>query len=143
MDKRWYNTLVPYKVLDYTGIEYNVCYDYDHISRYKGLRQVAHNPDSNTERFLALENPNPFYSNVEVTYYDVPTYRENRLDLIANEFLGSASYGWVIAYFNGIEDGFTVRAGQRIKIPKTFTSLFNNREILASIPANKLNLGTE
>ena len=143
MNKRWYNTLTPYKVLPYTGIEYNVCYDYDHISRYKGLRQIAHNPDSNLNRFLALENPNPFRSNVEVTFYDVPAYRENRLDLIANEFLGSATYAWVIAYFNNIEDGFTVRTGQRLMIPKTITSLFNTNELLSSIPATKLNLGSE
>ncbi len=143
MDKQWYNTLTPYKVLDYQGIEYNVCYNYNHISRYKGLRQIAHNPDSTTDRFIALETSNPFKSNVEVIYYDVPTYRENRLDLIANDLLGSASYSWVIAYFNNIEDGFTVVAGQRLQIPKTFASLFNNKEILASIPANRLNLGSE
>ena len=143
VDKRWYNTLIPYRVVPYEGIEYNVCYDYSHISRYKGLRQVAHCPNSSTDRYLALENPNPFSSDVDVTYYEVPSYRENRLDLIANEFLGSATYSWVIAYFNNIEDGFTVRAGQQLKIPKSFTSLFNDGEILASIVATKLNLGTE
>ena len=140
---QFYNTLIPYKILDYTGIEYNVCKDYNHISRYKGLRQVAHNPDSNTDRFVTLEIPNVFRSNVEVQYYDVKTFEENRLDLIAEEFLGSATYSWVIAYMNNIEDGFTVKPGQRIMIPKTFTSLFNSGEILASIPATKLNLGTE
>ena len=103
---QFYNTLIPYKILDYTGIEYNVCKDYNHISRYKGLRQVAHNPDSSTDRFVTLEIPNVFRSNVEVQYYDVKTFEENRLDLIAEEFLGSATYSWVIAYMNNIEDGF-------------------------------------
>lgn len=143
MNAIWYNTLTPYKTLDYEGIEYNVCKDYDHISRYKGLRQVAHNPNSMSERYLTLEIPNPFQSNVEVHYYEVPVSRENRLDLIANEFLGSPTYSWVISYFNNIEDGFTVRPGQRIMIPKSFTSLFNNNEVLASIPATKLQLGSE
>lgn len=143
MNKQWYNTLIPYKTVDYAGIEYNVCKEYDHISRYKGFRQVAHNPESMEDRFLTLEITNPFQSNVEVQYYDVPFSRENRLDLIANEFLGSPTYSWVIAYFNNIEDGFTVRPGQRIMIPKTFTSLFNQYEILASIPATKLQLGSE
>lgn len=143
MNDIYYNTLTPYKVLDYQGIEYNVCKDYNHISRYKGLRQVAHNPDDSYARFITLEIPNAFYSNVEVQFYDVPTYYENRLDLIANKFLGSPNYAWVICYFNQIEDGFTVRPGQRLMIPKTFTSLFNNREILSSIPATKLNLGSE
>lgn len=143
MNKQWYNTLVPYKVLDYRGIEYNVCKDFSHISRYKGLRQIAHNPNSDTDRFVALETPNPFASNVDVQYYYVPTTEENRLDLIAYKFLGSASYSWVLAYFNGIEDGFSVYPGQRIMIPQTFTSLFNTGEILASIPATRLNLGRE
>lgn len=138
-----YNTLIPYKILDYGGIEYNVCRAYNHISRYKGLRQVAHNPESSQDRFLSLETPNAFYSNVDVQFYEVPAYRENRLDLISQEFLGSAHYAWVIAYFNQIEDGFTVRAGQTLKIPKSLTSLFNDREILASIPATQLNLGSE
>lgn len=143
MNIRWYNTLIPYKTVDYGGIDYNVCKDFNHISRYKGLRQVAHNPEDNTTRFLALETPNAFQSSVEVEYYTVPNSRENRLDLIAYEKLGIATYDWVIAYFNGIEDGFTVRPGQRLIIPLNFTSLFNDQEILASVPATKLNLGSE
>lgn len=137
-----YNTLIPYQVIPYRGIQYQVCRDFDHISRYKGLRQVVHNPDSN-ERFVTLETPNHSANNVEVDYYTVPYSEENRLDLISNRFLGSASYAWVIAYFNGIEDGFTVREGQKIKIPTSLTSLFQRDELLASIPPMILNLGSE
>lgn len=136
------NTLVPYKVLNHTRIEYSVCTDYNHISRYKGLRQVVHNP-SESDRFIAPETPNPFESKTEVFYYDVPAIEENRLDLIANKFLGSASYSWIISYFNGIDDGFTVREGQRLMIPKSLSSLFNNGEVLAPIPALQLQLGQE
>lgn len=133
----------PYKELEYKGIEYSVCKDYDHISRHKGLRQVVHSPTDNEDRFIALETPNPFTTNVEVNYYEVPTYEENRLDIIAQDKLGSSSYSWVIAYFNGIEDGFTVKPGQKLIIPKQFTSLFNKGEILQSVNPLALNLGSE
>lgn len=137
-----YNTLIPYAIIPYKGIQYQVCRDFDHISRYKGLRQIAHNPSSD-DRFVTLETPNKAANNVEVDYYTVPYVEQNRLDIIANKFLGSASYTWVLAYFNNIEDGFTVREGQRIKIPKSLTSLFQRDELLASIPPMILNLGSE
>lgn len=137
-----YNTLVPYKVIKHTGIQYSTCREFDHISRYKGLRQVIHDPDS-FNRFMTLETPNPFMSSTEVQFYDVPAHEENRLDIIAHKFLGCASYSWVISYFNNIEDGFTVREGQRLKIPKSISSLFSKCEILAPVSALQLNLGTE
>lgn len=140
---KYYNTLIPYKELVHKGIQYSVCRDFDHISRYKGLRQIIHSPTSNTDRFIALETPNPFTTDVEVVYHDVTATEENRLDVIAYNYLGSAAYAWVVAYFNSIEDGFTVREGQRLKIPKTLSSLFSKGEILASVPPLQLNLGTE
>lgn len=140
---RLYNTLIPYRVLEHNGIQYTTCRDFNHVSRCKGLRQVIHNPEEST-RFIALETPNAFVSNnVDVVYYDVPAHEENRLDLIAHKFLGSAQYSWVISYFNGIEDGYTVNEGQRLQIPKTISSLFNTGEILAPISALQLNLGEE
>lgn len=139
----YYNTLIPYIVAPHEGIQYTVCRDFNHISRYKGLRQVIHNPDNTNDRFITLETPNGISFNVEYLYYEVPYMEENRLDLIADKFLGSAQYSWVISYMNGIEDGFTVHEGQRLMIIKDFTSLFNKDEILASIPAMYLNLGTE
>ena len=138
----WYDTLRPYDTIPYSGIQYTTCRDYDHISRYKGLRQVIHNADDE-DRFVALETSNPFSTNVEVNYYKVPSHEENRLDVLAYRFLGNAQYSWIIAYFNGIEDGFTCREGQVLAIPKNMSSLFNSGELLATIPATYLNLGTE
>jgi hypothetical protein len=63
--------------------------------------------------------------------------------LIAEKFLGSASYAWVIAYFTQIEDGFTCRLGQQLKIPKSITDLMRSGEILQSVTALTLNLGSE
>lgn len=146
VNAQYYNTLTPYYKIPYSGIAYGHCVDYDHISRYKGLRQVTHNANSdttNSDRFITLETPNPFTSNAEVSFYDVPYQEENRLDVIAYKKLGSAQYAWIIAYFNGIEDGFTVREGTRLRIPNNISQLFNSGEILASVSALTLNLGTE
>lgn len=136
------NTMIPYQSIEHDPIVYTVCTDFDHISRYRGLRQVIHEGTS-PDRYIALETPNRFSTNTDVTYYTVPAKYENRLDIIAQQFLGSSNYSWVIAYFNNIQDGFTVLEGQRLAIPKSITSLFNSGEILAPIPANKLNLGSE
>lgn len=138
----YYDTLIPYKTIPYKGIEYSVCRDYDHISRYKGLRQIVHNP-ADIDRFIALETPNAVNSNASYRYYVVPTIEEHRLDLIAYKFYGSPNYAWIISYMNGIEDGYSVYAGQRIKILNNFADLFAKGELLASIPAMTLNLGIE
>lgn len=140
---RYYNTLTPYDTVEYDGIEYSVCTEYGHISRYRQLRQVIHNPNTTSDRFTAPETANPFETNIEVEYYKVPNSRVNRLDLIAAEKLGDASYAWIIAYLNKLEDGYSVQEGQKIAIPKSISQLFNTGEILASISPLQLNLGTE
>lgn len=132
----------PYKEVERDPIQYTYCVDFDHISRYRGLRQVIHQGKSN-DRFIALETPNQFVSNANVKYIVVPHQLENRLDLIAYKYLGSANYAWVIAYFNGIQDGYSVVEGTQLAIPTSITSLFESGELLQSIGATKLNLGSE
>ena len=139
----YYDTLQPYDTVENNGIAYSTCRDFSHISRYKGLRQIVYNRNDPDNRFIALETPNPIVTNAKFKYYDVPANETNRLDLIAYKFFGSAQYSWIISYFNNIEDGFTVYAGQRLKILSNFTELFNTGELLASIPATSLNLGSE
>ena len=141
--KEFYNTTTPYKIISHSPIQYGVCRDYSHISRYRKLRQVTHNIDSIDNRHVSLETPNAFESNLDVLYYKVPEIEENRLDIIDNRFLGSPTYSWVIAYLNGITDGFTVYSGQTIVIPKSFYSLFQNGELLSNVAALSLNLGIE
>lgn len=133
---------VPYDIITHEGIVYSVCKDFNHISRYRNLRQVVHLPDS-ADRYVTLETTNPFVTNTEIKYHEVTIEEENRLDLIAAKELGSATYGWVIAYFNHIEDGYTVRENQKLIIPNSVTALLSNGEILAPITALKLNLGEE
>lgn len=136
------NTLSPYFEIDHRGIQYCTCRDFSHISRHACLRQVVHNPED-SDRFMALETSNAFHSACDVVYHDVKSHEENRLDIIANNYLGSAKYAWVIALFNNIEDGFTVHEGQKLSIPTSVSSLFSKGEILAPIPAMRLNLSSE
>ena len=136
------DTLTPYDKVEHIGIQYTTCRDYKHISGNRGLRQVIHGPN-HEDRFIALETSNPFITSTEVIYHDVKNHEINRLDIIANKYLGSPSYSWVIAYFNSIEDGFTIREGQRLAIPRSLSSLFNKGEILAPVSALVLNLGEE
>ena len=138
------NTTTPYKTLEYNSISYTSCRDFDNLNRYKGLRQVIHSPYKESERMMTLESPNPFMTtHVEVIWHCVKSTEENRLDLIAEQYLGSAEYSWVISYFNEITDGFTCYEGQKLRIPKSVSDLMKPGELLAPVPALKLNLGTE
>ena len=137
------NTLTPYKTVEHSGIQYSVCRDFNHISRYRGLRQVTHEYDSIPDRYVALETTNPFTTNSKVKFHKVTAAEENRLDIIADNFLGDATYGWVIAYYNKIEDGFTVRSGQTLMIPESITTLFQSGELLGAVSPTLLNLGEE
>ncbi len=139
---RDYNTWTPYAEIERDDIQYTYCHEYEHISRYKGLRQVIHQGLS-PDRYMALETANSFETDSQVIYYTVPAYLENRLDIIARDKLGAATYAWVIAYFNNIEDGFTVPEGTVLAIPRNISLLFNEGEVLSSVPVTKLNLGSE
>lgn len=133
----------PYDTVEYTGIAYSTCRDFDHISRYRNLRQVIHSPDS-ADRYVTLETVNPIVTNkLRIQYHTVELSEENRLDLIATKYLGAPTYSWIIAYFNNIEDGYTVREGQTLIIPRNVSDLFATGEILAPITALQLNLGEE
>jgi len=133
----------PYKTIEHYGIVYSTCKEFNHISRYRNLRQVVHLTDTD-DRFEALETPNAFVTHTEVKYHEVEVNEINRLDLIANDVLGSATYSWVLAYFNNIKDGYTVMEGQKLKYPsRGVTALLNTGEILAPTAKTKLNLGEE
>lgn len=140
---KFFDTLTPYKTIEYRGIRYTVCRDYSHICRYRCLRQVVFSPQY-TDRFIALETPNAVVANnLPIKYHEVTAIEENRLDLIANAELGSVTYAWIIAYLNKIPDGFTVHEGQRLAVPTSVTALFSNGEMLAPVSPTALNLGSE
>lgn len=143
MDARRFlnDTTIPYEEVPYEGIEYSTCKDYDHVSRYRRLRQIVHHLDD-LDRFTTLELQNGYdYSTLECEYYVVDESRQNRLDLISYDYYGTPSYAWVIAYVNGIEDGYTVLGGRVLKLPKSVSELFKNGSVLSAIPPTSLNLG--
>lgn len=137
------DTFHPYRDVKRDPIQYSYCVDYSHLCRYKGLRQVIHQGVTG-DRYIALETVNPIPDTIQsFKYYTVPYHLENRLDLIAEQQLGSASYAWVLAYYNKIQDGFTAIEGTQLIIPTSISSLFNRGHILESLPATRLNLGSE
>ena len=140
---KFYNTLIPYKVLPHYGIQYDVCRDFHHISRYRKLRQLSHNPKIPNIRFVALETSNPIVTHTEIKYYEVQATEVNRLDLISQKLLGSPTYAWILAYFNNIEDGFSVYQGQILKHPTSPTALFAEGEVLSPVNPFALNLSEE
>lgn len=136
------NTYGPYKEVERDPIQYTYCRDFRHVCRYRGLRQVVHQGGSE-DRYIALETINPISTRIKMRYYTVPYELENRLDLIAYQQLGSANYAWVIAYYNNIQDGYTALEGTRLAIPVSTSDLFEKGELLQSVSATKLNLGSE
>lgn len=138
-----HDTTTSYAEVDYHGIEYTVCKEFPHISRYKRLRQVIHYLEG-TARFKTLELQNSYdYDNLDIEYYEVSVATENRLDLISYKYFGTTSYSWIIAYINGIHDGFTVSEGQILMIPTKLSDLFTAGCVLSAISPTSLNLGTE
>ena len=143
---RTQNITTPYDEIEYEGIQYCNCREYNHLCRHRGLRQVVHSPENIENRFISLENPNPYQFTQDsrsVKYHTVTTDEENRLDIIAKQYFGSEKYAWILAYYNNIEDGFTVRAGRKLVMPKDISVLFNNGQLLAPVSALTLNLCEE
>lgn len=132
----------PYKTIEHSGIAYTTCKEFNHISRYRNLRQVIHLSDSGPN-LTTLETSNPFVSHTEVKYHEVSVDEIDRLDIVAQKELGASTYGWVIAYFNNIADGYSIREGQKLMIPNSVTELLSTGEVLAPVTALKLNLGEE
>lgn len=139
---KYYNTLIPYKILPHTGIQYSVCRDFNHICRYRNLRRIVHNPNE-SDRFVSLETPNAFKSAASVTNFIVPSFLEHRLDVISYQLLGDATYSWILSYINKISDGFSAVEGQTLSIPKSITQFFDKGELLEPINPIQLNLGEE
>jgi hypothetical protein len=120
-------------------IQYLHPYDFPHISRYRGLRQIA-DKDNN---HVSLETVNPWRSRLPVRWHTVTQAQENRLDRIAKEIYGSELHSWVIVRMNNITDGFSVNAGTKIAVIDNFFDLINKGEVLAAIPPFTLNLRQE
>ena len=120
-------------------IKYLNPFDYPHISRYRGLRQIA---DMEKDH-ISLETTNPWQSRLPIRWYTVSQQQENRLDLLAKELYGSEMYSWVIVRMNNISDGYSIPAGTKIAVIDDFYKLINKGEVLAAIPPFTLNLRQE
>lgn len=95
---------------------------YYHLSRYKIYNQIADIENNVTY----LESINPMeIGNTGSVFHKVEDSEENRLDIIAKKYYGSASMYWAIAMANNIIDPTSIFSGTILRIP-SYESLHEN-----------------
>lgn len=88
---------------------------YTNSCRYKNLRRIQ---DEDTKKvFHESWNQNTVGFSDSDAYFTVTSAEENRLDIIANNYYGTAKYWWVIALANYIIDPFDIPIGTQLRIP--------------------------
>ena len=86
---------------------------YPNNCRYKNVRRLK---DEKTGKVFHETVPQIFITQSdEDVYYTVTNETKDRLDIIANEYYGTAKYWWVIAQANYIIDPFDVPVRNTIK----------------------------
>ena len=96
--------------------------NFNHISRYRQYYQIA--DIDNNVTYLESSNPIKINSKNSV-FHVVADSEEDRLDIIAKKYYGSASMYWVIAMANNLIDPTTVLSGTVLEIP-SYESLYEN-----------------
>ena len=95
------------------------------ISRYESLRRVKtySNDPVRIETFPPLSAAN--LSNIPHTI--IKFQETDRLDYIAERFLGDSSYWWAICLMNNLENPFSYKLlpGTLLKIPNTIDPILN------------------
>lgn len=101
--------------------QYVVPYNIHSFSRYKHIDELLVDNGDNTQTTIkATLGPIdlgiiPFG---QLPIYVVPSYEENRIDLIANKLYGSSSLYWVLCYINNIADPLKIEAGRILFVPE-------------------------
>ena len=108
-------------------LEYLPAISYKNACRYKNLRTIK---DEETGKIHHESwNQKVIDSSTDDTYVTVTNETENRLDILAFNYYGSARYWWVIALANYIIDPFEVPAGSVLRIPPLL-SLYKSGGVL-------------
>jgi len=94
--------------------------NYSNVSRYKNVRTIRDDETSKIHHESWKVQGIPL-SNDDDSYFTVTLETENRLDLIAYNYYGSARYWWIVALANNIIDPFDVPVGKRLRIPPMLT----------------------
>lgn len=101
---------------------------YPNESRYTNIRRLQ---DEDTKNIYDENWVQKFIDESSDDVYFVVTQREeNRLDIIANDYYGTARYWWVIALANSIIDPFILDIGTKLRIPPLL-SLYNTGGVLS------------
>lgn len=108
-------------------LEYLPTVSYSNACRYKNLRTLK---DEETGKIHHESwSQQVIEETTEDTYVTVTNETENRLDMIAYTYYGSARYWWVVALANYIKDPFDVKVGMTLRIPPLL-SLYKSGGVL-------------
>lgn len=89
-------------------------------SRYRKLERVRYEDYSEIiETQNDVEIPKSDYDKIHI----VKAGEEGRLDMISAQYYGSSLYWWAIAYASNIYDPFSIRPGDKLRIPSLPTIL--------------------
>lgn len=113
----------------YETLEYLIPVSRTYVSRYDNTRVIVEK-DTAYKIQETYDNMNIVDSEYD-RYYEITHKSENRLDIVAYEMYGYATYWWVIAMANDIIDPFNVSIGTVLRIPP-ISSLYETYSVLGS-----------
>jgi nucleoid-associated protein YgaU len=112
----------------YVMVTYSNPRTYSSLSRYSARRIII--DDLTHTEYHETDNDVSIVSSSSDNYYTVDASTEDRLDVIANNYYGRASYWWIIALANKIIDPFTISIGTTLRIPPV-SSLYESDGVIS------------
>ena len=99
------------------------------MSRYSPYRIILRD---NSKPYYETQNNTKIEESDKDKYYTVDMTTINRLDIIAYNFYGVASYWWIIAKANNILDAFDVPLGTVLRIPN-INSVYSSKGVVNNV----------
>lgn len=113
----------------YETLEYLIPVSRTYVSRYDNTKVIV---EKGTAYKIQETYDNASIAESEYDrYYEVTHKSENRLDIVAYEMYGYATYWWVIAMANDIIDPFNVKIGTVLRVPPV-SALYETYNVLGS-----------
>ena len=112
----------------YETMEYLPSVIYKNASRYKNLRTLKDSENGRIHHESPVQQAISI-SNSDDEYVTITNETENRLDLVAYKYYGSARYWWIIALANYIIDPFDIPVGSVLRVPPLL-SLYKSGGVL-------------
>lgn len=116
MNKRKLKDLKGFSNDESIRAHYTIRYGFESNSRYKHIDELLLEDGKTIKATMGLVDLGIYPFN-GIDSYSVPESTENRLDIIATKFYGSASMYWVIGYTNVIPDPYVIPIGKPLILP--------------------------